>query len=395
MQSRLLAYMRGYVLVEIAGNGLEAFCNAAVEAGCAIWNVSRISPQRIRLYADLRSFFAFRALLKQTGCRSKVLRRYGLPFVLRRLEMRLFFVGGFAVFIAGLYVFSQMVWQVQIEGNERISYDQVVKAAEQQGIRRMQWKFKLEEPSLLSQRLTQALPGAAWVGVDISGTQVRIQVVEQAVPEQRELMSPRHLIATADAVVTGIYVERGRALAKTNMRVKQGDILISGLIGSNEHGRTVVAQGSVRGLVWHEYAVSSPLVHHHKVYTGDRKVRRYVVLGGRALQITGYGKLPFAAYDTRAERTAPEWRGFKLPVGLIREELKGVDTVEVPLAADEAKSVGLMHARTDVLLKAGEGSRITAEKILHEKIEGGKVYMKVLFEVEQEITKELPIIRGE
>jgi len=48
-----------------------------------------------------------------------------------------------------------------------------------------------------------------------------------------------------------------------------------------------------------------------------------------------------------------------------------------------------------VLRKAGEGAVIRAENLLHEKIDGGKVYMKVLFEVEQDISTERLIVQGE
>jgi similar to stage IV sporulation protein len=233
------------------------------------------------------------------------------------------------------------------------------------------------------------------VGVEVIGTQVRIQVVEQTIPEQRQLMNPRHLVANVDAVISEIYVEHGRPKVRLNTKVKKGDLLISGVIGDEENERAIVAKGVVKGIVWHEYAISSPLVHKHKVYTGDSKQRRYLVIGNRALQLTGYGKLPFKNYETDSDRKSIKWRQWTLPIGWINEELLAVEINENKVSTKDARTIALTHARSDVLIKAGDEARIVEENILHEKIEGGKVYMKVLFEVEQEITEELPIIQGE
>ena len=60
-----------------------------------------------------------------------------------------------------------------------------------------------------------------------------------------------------------------------------------------------------------------------------------------------------------------------------------------------AKTKGLEGARNDILAKNGKGTKILSEKILHEKKENGKVYMKVLFEVEESIAEELPLVHSQ
>lgn len=395
MQSQVLAWFRGYVEVEIRGRNIETLLNEAAETGCPVWGVRRVGEGTVRLYTDLRSFFSWRPLLRRTECKIHVTSRRGLPFWLARMESRLFFMAGMVLFVFGVYLLSQLVWQVEVSGNERIADEEVAAAAEELGIYRFQWKFRLDEPQRLANELMRRMPGTAWIGVEIRGTKVHIRVVEQTVPEPRPLMSPRHLVASADAVVTEILVEQGQVLVRRNMRVKKGDILVSGQIGDEASGRTVVAKGSVKGLVWYAYTIRSPLAHQHKVYTGAEKTRRYLVLGNRALMVWGYGELPFQTYETSILRKQMKWRKAELPFGWIREQLKEVDVTERTVSESEAKNIGLAQARADVLAKAGALAAVRDEKILHEKIEGGKVYMKVLFEVEQEITRELPIVQGE
>ncbi len=66
---------------------------------------------------------------------------------------------------------------------------------------------------------------------------------------------------------------------------------------------------------------------------------------------------------------------------------------ENPLTLAEAKANGLEQARSEIVAAAGKEARVTSEKILHEKAENGKVYMEALFEVEELIAQEQPIIQ--
>lgn len=395
MQSRMISYMQGYVEIEIQGHEPEKLMNAALEQDLSIWNVRRTSPRSLVLFIALSSFFELRPLLRASRCKLRILRRRGFPFMLRRLESRLFFATGFVCFILSIYLLSQVIWKVEVRGNNAITDDAVIAAARHVGIHPLTWKFKLPEPQALSRALVNRLEGAAWVGVEVKGTRVLIQVVEQTRPDQPKLLTPRHLVAKFDAVVTKIFAEKGKPEVRVHSKVKRGDILISGMIGSDEHSSVVVADGEVRGLVWHEYDIVSPLAHQHKVYTGDSFKRRYAVIGNRAVQLTGYGQTEYDAFESNIERRTLVWRKWTLPLGFMVEEVKEVRKETETLDPDMAKSIGLMQARGDLLQKAGKNAIITDQNILHEKIEGGKVYMKVLFESEQNIATERNIIQGD
>lgn len=395
MQPDLWFSLKGCAEVEIRGNQLEAALNDAVTAGLDLRHVRRTSPDAVTAVVDLPTFFALPGILKRRGCKLRVRRRNGLPFLMRRARGRLAFAAGLAGFVFGLWLLGQVVWTVEVTGHERIAESRVLAAAAEAGIRPLQWKFKLAEPRELSRRLIQALPGTAWIGVDVQGTRVRIRVVEQTLPDAPAPTGPRHLVSAFDAVVTRIIADRGNPAVRPHARVKRGDVLISGRVGSEEHGRLVAAEGRVMGLVWHEYAVVSPLVHRHKVYTGERKIRRYVTVGNRALQISGFGNPAFRLHETIAERKVLAWRNRTLPFGYIREELREAAVAEERVTAADAREIGLTQARGEVLRRAGKDAVIRDENILHEKIEGGKVYMNVLFEVEQNIATERLITQGD
>jgi len=385
--------VRGFVTIRIVGDGTERLLGEAAADGIELMHLRRTSRGELECVVTAGDFFRLRPHLRRTGCRLRIVAKRGLPFQLARIRRRKFFAMGIALFFIGLYLLSSLVWRIEIEGNERLTDERIMEAARAEGLRPFQWSFRLPEAGELSRRLQLKLPGAAWVGVEKRGTLITIRVVETTEPEPRELLSPRHLIASEDAVVTRITATRGRPVVKKNQRVRKGDVLISGILGSEAHYVTVPADGTVRGLVWHEYDIVSPLVRKAKTYTGERRTVWHAVLGGRSLKVSGFGSPPFAKYESVLRQENAAWRGIVLPFGRIRETQLEVKYEERRLTEEEAVAEGLLQARADILRKAGADAVIKAEKILHRRTENGKVYMKVLFETEQSIIDELPLVR--
>lgn len=393
MKSLFFNRIRGYIAVEVRGQSVERLINAVIERRFGVWDIRRKDEHTVRMHMLVRDFFRLRPILKQTGSRVHVVKRFGFPFFLDKLGRRKMFVAGIAAFILGIFVLSAMVWRIDVEGNDKLLKADIIRAAREEGIRPYQWKFRLSDPDGLSRGLQRRLPGTAWVGVEIEGTRILIKVVESVRPDSQELRSPRHLVAAKNATVTQILAEKGKPLVRPNMNVKQGDVLISGVIGDEETHQAVVAKGIVRGIVWQEATVEIPLVQRHKVYTGESETKSYLVLGSRALQLTGYGKSAFSQFEIIPERKTLQWRSYSLPIGWLKETYRESRVDEIALEPELARALALEQARSEVAAAAGPDSKIKGEKIiLHEKSDNGKVYMKVLFEVEQNIAEELPIV---
>jgi similar to stage IV sporulation protein len=392
MNGTWLQWLNGIVTIRVRGQSMEMLVNRALAGGLQLWSIRRTSGGELVCDVTVKDFFRLRPLLKETGCRVRIQSRRGLPFWLVKLERRIFFGAGLVLFFAGMYMLSSLIWTIDVKGNVKISEEQIMHAAKQEGLYPFQWSFRLPDTDVLSKRLTQKLPGAAWIGVEKQGTKITIQVVEMTKPEPKQLLSPRNLVASTDAVVTDIMADSGRPVVKRNMRVKKGDVLISGILGDEARSRTVVAKGTVKGLVWHEYTIVSPLERTMKVYTGEKATSWYAVVGDRALKVSGFGKPPYAKYETIRHFEQASWRTWILPFGRMKETVMEVQIDNRPVTEEEARAAGLLQARADLLGKAGPAAMIRSENILHEKTDNGKVYMKVLFEVEQSIVKEEPLV---
>ena len=130
-------------------------------------------------------------------------------------------------------------------------------------------------------------------------------------------------------------------------------------------------------------------------YTGDTAKKLYLVIGNRALQISGYRQKKFESFKQESTRKSVQWHKWTLPIGWIHESLQETQILEHKRNQEEAVALGIKQAQASILHGMDANSRITAQKILHERVENGTVYMEVHFEVEQSIVQEQPIIQGE
>jgi len=391
MKGNWVAFARGYVWVKLIGERSEAFVNAATRERVELWNISFTKAGEMTFGVSIPDFLRMRPLLRETGCRTRIVSRHGLPFRLAKLSRRKTFAGGMLAFVLALFLLSMLVWDVKVEGNASIPEEKILAAARAEGIYGFQWSFRMDDTAALSQRLALRLPEAAWVGVDKRGTSVTITVVESTRPEKKALEGPRHLVAKTDAVVTKIVAENGRPKVERNDRVRKGDVLISGILGDGASSKKVVSKGKVMGLVWHEYRIVSPMATQAKSLTGEFKERDYILIGNRALQISGYGGPVFERSQVRTTMERAKLWNKLLPFGKMKETEMEVVEIRKTLTPDEAKEAGLAQARAELLAKCGKDATIKAENILHEQTGNGKVMLTVLFEVEQSIEVERPI----
>lgn len=391
MQYQLITYLRGHVKIEVKGSEIERLINELILSEIKIWNAQRVSDGSVEFHIHLNDFFKLRPFLKKTGSRMSVVKRYGAPFFLNKFLKRKFFISGIALFLIGIFILSTMIWNIEVVGNEEMNTEQILEEAEKLGIHKYQFKFKMDDLDVISKELTRNLPESSWIGVTMKGTKIQIKVVESTIPEEMPLLNPRNLIASSDAVITEIFAERGIPQVKINHRVKKGDILISGILGDEQNQEIVVAKGEVRGLVWYEYNVKVPLKQEVKVYTGSVVDRKYLVFGNRAIKIMGFGNLGFENFENKLSKHMLGWREYPLHIGWMDEKVLESDVLERELSMEEARSVGIQQAKSDILFNNGIESKIKAENMIEAKEKDGEVYMKILFEVEQDIMTEQPI----
>lgn len=383
-------WIQGYLELQIRGKYVERLLNRMVGQGMHVWNIRRKGTEAY-FCISVKDFYQMKPLLKETYCRFHIIKRIGFPFFLHKLRTRSLFLIGVLLFFIGIYTLSFVVWRVEVVGNDKIPDLQIRQAAEKLGIKQGVFVFQLPPMEKIQRELLKQVPNASWVGFEMKGTTAMIKVAEKVLPEeQRPNLRHNHLIATKKAVVYYIFAERGKPLVRVNDVVKPGQILISGILGNEEYSSVDTARGIVEGEVWYESEIEVPLKQNRPILTGDYYKEKYLTIGNWNLKISGYFQTPFNhAIKTEETATVP-WikKYFNLGMKTITYQ---EDTIHESLINEgEASSLGKRFARENLLKQLDASARIKDEKVLHQRLENGKVYIKIHYIVIENIVKELP-----
>lgn len=392
MRNGIREWVDGHVTITVRGKRFERLLNMAVRDGIRIWNIRRVGAEVSRCDILIRDYFRLRPLLKETGCRCHVEQRDGLPFWLRRIRRRSGLAIGAALFLIGLYMLSTFVWSVEVSGTKLVDPRRVIQAAEQVGIKEGAWKVKLKEPLALQKELLSLLPEASWVGIEIQGTKVMLQVVEKDAPVKPQPTGPRHLVAKKRAVIHKILPEVGRSQVTINQFVEKGQVLISGIIGNDARQQAVSARGKVQGEVWYVSNATVPIKQTMYRLTGEKLLHQYLLVGPYAIYVWPFEKQSFAQAEAVEERFVPSYAGYSSPIGWKKVLYSQTETVQSELSVEEATELAKKFAREDVLQKAGKDAFIQDEKVLHVTSENGKVYVSIHFSVIEDIAIEQPLV---
>lgn len=392
----LLFFFLGYLEVRVTGRHLERFLNLAVYRGIYFWNVRR-REDALHLHMGVRAFCSLRPVARKARCRVRIVRRRGLPFLLRRARGRAVLLGGAAVVAALLYAASSFVWVVEVRGLRTVPEATVLRALSDLGLRPGVPKGAVHLRRVVND-LPLRVPGLAWASVRLEGTKAVVQVVERTVlaQDERPETAPGDVVAAKDGLITHLLVLAGEPAVREGELVRRGQVLIRGVLtpGGGEEPPAagapgpvrVRARGIVQARVWYNMYAEAPLVQQAAVRTGAVYVRRLVRLAGREVVLSGRRGPPFADWQVEEVHLWPlRWRNATLPVEFVNLRYYQVRQQTRRVTRGEALAQAEAEARRRLLAQIPKGARVERENAQVVQDEGGVVGLRLTIETEEDI----------
>ena len=150
----------------------------------------------------------------------------------------------------GIFIFlvsAGRVWDVRIDGNDRLTDRQIETYLASQGLEiGVPWR-SIDKSAVENSILTEN-GDIAWISVNRRGTVAYVQLIESENTGIPDESAPPYsnLIAECDGVIEEITVESGAAAVKVGDVVRAGDVLISGIVESEKGITLCRAAGVVR-----------------------------------------------------------------------------------------------------------------------------------------------------
>lgn len=334
--------LRGYVKIKAKGFSAGRFMNMAAFRGVYLWDVTQ-EGAGMTMKAAMGSLPILEACAEKTGCTLEILERGGLPVFLGRFRKRQVWAAGVLLFAAGLYLLSSFIWVVEVEGNERLTEEEVLSFCGEMGLRPGAWKRQVDTEAVTKGLLGQ-FSDISWVSVGIKGTDATIKLAETI--EKAELVdreTPCDIIAAQDGVILRITAERGTPLVEPGDVVKKGDVLISaelliGLEGEEQRREYTAAEGAVTARIWQRLTEEMPLAYEETRYSGVEKENFSIVFSEKELDILRPDAEGLWEKTTLSE-TPLGLGDFNLPLRLKKEIWKEYEILEKTRTVEEAKSL--------------------------------------------------------
>lgn len=402
-----LAYMNGYIVLNISGDRCEEFLNLALKRGISFWDINRHGNDSIRVRMPVKEYRVLRSLARESQCRVRIVDKCGWPFFSRRLRGRQMLLLGGLFFLLAIYILSTFIWVIEVKPENgplrQVQPAEIIAVARAEGLKPGARKSTLDVRAL-EFAMENRLPQLAWVGISFHGTRAEINVVEKALPPKEEAFDqPASIIAAKDGVIKEILVINGEKRVNVGDTVRAGEILISGLIlpqlpekkpgetsalpQPEPQPRLVRARGIVRARVWYEEEREIKRQRVRELPTGQKQTAVVLQMPQSRYTLKGPAQPPYKNYRQENKIiTLPSWRNFTLPVELNIVTYYEVQIWQQQLSYEEAVRVAGNQALMELKAKLPARVSITGQKIIPlSKPEAEAVRVRVWIEAEEDI----------
>ena len=395
MKNQWIEFYSGIVALKVSGKGIERLINKLIRNEITIWNVKRHGNETVIFNVKLKDIKQLRQLSRNCGCKIHFQKRIGVPFMFKKLLKNSGILIGAALFFLTILLFSNMVWGIEIKGANPATEYQIRKELDKMGVKTGKFQFFIEDVESIQRNLTNHIQVLTWVGVELKGTTYHLQVVEKNTPEQPIQTGPQHLVAKKEAIITNIFVEKGKKLVNVNDHVNKGQLLVSGLIGKEGQTEQVSAIGEIKGETWYKSYVELPLKSNFQVFNGNEKRKFMMKIGDLSIPIWGFGKPKYKEYEVEGYSKKLHFLYWDLPISYVNNTYRERENVSRVYTNEEAIKKAKEIAIKDIKTRLPEDATIRGENVLHQAIENGKVKLSLHFQIIENIAVGQPIIQGD
>lgn len=395
MKNQWTTRLMGYVKIKIEGKSAERLLNRLIRENVSIWNVKRVDTKTLHFSMKLSDITYLRKAARNSGNKVRFIGRKGLPFLALRLKKYSGLLFGIVLFFCILFLLSNMVWGINIEGATPATEHLIRKKLDQMDIKIGRPQFVMENVETIQRNITDSIKNVTWVGVELKGTTYSLHVVEKKLPKKQANATYHSLIASKKAVITQTMVEKGQVVVEKHQYVKKGQMLVSGNIGLEGKQTFVGAKGKILAETWYKTEVVVPLSSSFSVFTGVTNKKQTIGIGSLEVPVSGFRKPDFSKYEV--EKQPYKWKIGKwtVPISYNRIIYRQKEAVLQSYSVAEAIKKGLVMGRQDLRKMIPADAAILHENILQNNLDNGKVKLTIHYQVIENIAVGQPITQGD
>lgn len=215
--------------------------------------------------------------------------RKGIPYIFSRYKRRYGILIGAIVFFILTGLSSNYVWDIRIEGNDRISDAEIRENLKELGFG-IGSNIRKTDFYNICHRLLLLNDGISWVSVNMEGTYAVVKLIERSEQDiERDNGTPSNLVAEIDGEIVRTETEFGQLEVMPGQTVKAGELLISGVVkvGQGDSGRFVLvrSKGKVFAKTKRVFRIEVPLKSTKSVFKERVILKKSLFFFGKSIKL--------------------------------------------------------------------------------------------------------------
>lgn len=343
---KLFDFLNGYVEIEVLGAQLERFLNIVIFHNIRIWDIKKEGS--IRFSISVKDFKKIKDIGRKTASKIKIKNKVGAPFFIFKYRKRKFLLLGSIFFFISLYSLTAFIWDIEINGYENISYDNILNALNENGLSLGSFRRSIDRLEIEQSILT--LFDISFININLKGTRAIVTIME--IPPEIQIEENRNEIkATKTGIIESITVFSGTPLVEVGQVVTKGELLVSGNIIEENFQTQFITYASANILANVNYLLefSLPRITRKPYFTEKTRTRHSLYLFGNYINFINLLR-DFDFYDTIVNRKMLNFgENYPLPIILISSHMKEYELIEVERTEEELEQIAKILIREHIL----------------------------------------------
>lgn len=349
MFKKILLFFLGYFNIEVEGYYIEKFINICTKKGITLWGIDRSKSVLLKTKILVSDYEQAKEIAKQNQCIITVKKENGFPKIVKKYKNRKVFIFSFLFVLIVSFTLSKFIWNIQVEGIDKISENEIIDEAKKYGLKTGVLKTKIDTDRIVN-KIRIDREDVAWIGIKIKGTNAIIEVVEaDAKPEIVDENDFNNIIADKGGEIVKIYAQNGTAMVKEGDKVKAGDVLIAGWMEGDYTGKQYVnGNGVIKAKI--KYSDNKKIDKKEIIREKTGKKDKKIAIKINNFKINLYKRLSkFKKYDTiYTEKKLRLFSNFYLPINFIFYTNYEVNEIENTYDYEQAKAYGEQQIRSKI-----------------------------------------------
>lgn len=376
---RIWNYFRGYVIIRIEGLYLENFINFVISKGIYLWDIRRLDYTILEAKVGINSLKDLMLLKNNISYQINIKEKFGFPFLIKRLKFRKFFILGFFISVLTMFYLTSFIWSIDISGDENISYNEVINNLKKIGVSIGTYKNKVDTDEI-KRIILKEIEDISYVKAKIKGTKLLIDLkARDKITYKVESHYPCNIVSKKRAVIEKVIAKNGKSLVEKGDIVKQGQVLITGIIEDERFDKPLLvhSDGIVLGKTVYKKVIEDFINITIKKETGANYKSREIRIGNKKISLTNTD-IPFENYIEDVKIID------KFGITIVTHEYKEVKLVKYKQDINKVKRTNTLKGIEILINTLNKNAKVLRKEIKH-TINGNKIITEITLEVLEEI----------